>query len=900
MRSVPAAVVLSGPNAGRSVRSLRACGLDAVVRPDLSGLRGPLLVLPAGAWLGAARCPVLPDVPGLVAVGRTPGGEWDAVLAASGGDLDRLKRRWPAARLRCPPVAAVFVAEAERLGTLLARGASFDAAVAQLVASRASRSVRLPSLDGRRDAGLRVLQVVTSLQTGGAERVVLELAAELNRQGTATAVAATGRPMRAELPRPPAFFDLSGVARDAETLGGAVAACAVRWGADVVHAHLVRGDLCRVVRGHGLPVAVTAHNLPVSWPDGLAAPGAADLLIGCSLAVSEALWQVAPPYIPVRTVWNGIVPSAWRPDESVRRRGAAWREAHGLSPDDHVVLVLANQRPQKRLDLLPGILAWLVEREPRVCLLLAGEPAPGEAAAGEALREVFAARGLTDRVRVAGTVTDVPAVLAAADVLLAPSAWEGLSVAQLEALAAGLPVVATGDGGTAELAAHHAALTWLPVSAGPEAIAAAVLAALQGKREPVPFPMAFTRHRMGERVRRLLARLAQPAPAATPCVWLVTNNFSTGGAQTSARRLLTAFHAAGVRVRAAVVQEEPGRPTPGRRALVQSGIPVHAAPPPEHADPVAACESILSAMEAAPPTAVLFWNLLPVQKVLLADALAGVAVHDVSPGAMNWESLTKWLSRPRAEAPVLRPADHGCLLTSCVVKHRGEADEAAALLGCDVHVIPNGLTIPPEPLRRPRPRGRLVFGTAARLSPDKRLDELLEAFRLALPRLPDCELRIAGGPERDHPGHARTLRRQARGLPVRWLGRLADTAVLHRRTDIFVMVSDPPGCPNASLEGLAAGLPVIATDVGGAREQVIDGETGLLVPSRDPAALAEAMVRLAADAGLRDRLAAAGRAHAVARFSVERMAADYARLLGIPWEEAGVRRAGFEPATQGL
>jgi glycogen synthase len=60
--------------------------------------------------------------------------------------------------------------------------------------------------------------------------------------------------------------------------------------------------------------------------------------------------------------------------------------------------------------------------------------------------------------------------------------------------------------------------------------------------------------------------------------------------------------------------------------------------------------------------------------------------------------------------------------------------------------------------------------------------------------------------------------------------------------DVFAMISEPSGCPNASLEALAAGVPVIATDVGGAREQVIDGKSGRLVPARDASALANAIV----------------------------------------------------------
>ncbi len=92
------------------------------------------------------------------------------------------------------------------------------------------------------------------------------------------------------------------------------------------------------------------------------------------------------------------------------------------------------------------------------------------------------------------------------------------------------------------------------------------------------------------------------------------------------------------------------------------------------------------------------------------------------------------------------------------------------------------------------------------------------------------------------------------------------------------MVAEPAGCPNASLEAMAAGLAVVITDVGGAREQVVDGETGRVTPRDDVAALAEALVALSRDAGPRRRFGARGRERAAERFGVARMADDYARL----------------------
>jgi glycosyltransferase involved in cell wall biosynthesis len=116
---------------------------------------------------------------------------------------------------------------------------------------------------------------------------------------------------------------------------------------------------------------------------------------------------------------------------------------------------------------------------------------------------------------------------------------------------------------------------------------------------------------------------------------------------------------------------------------------------------------------------------------------------------------------------------------------------------------------------------------------------------------------------------------------VEFVGEVTDVAEFLSGLDLFGMVSEPAGCPNASLEAMAAGLPVIATDVGGAGEQVVDGVTGRLVPRRDTRAFASAIAELGNDAALREKLGAAGRTRVATEFSMERMLASYRTLFGI-------------------
>jgi glycosyltransferase involved in cell wall biosynthesis len=203
-----------------------------------------------------------------------------------------------------------------------------------------------------------------------------------------------------------------------------------------------------------------------------------------------------------------------------------------------------------------------------------------------------------------------------------------------------------------------------------------------------------------------------------------------------------------------------------------------------------------------------------------------------------------------------------------------------------IEVIPNGIDVTAfrhdraEDLRRevagddPRP---LVL-TVGRLDEQKGHACLLEAARL----VPDAQFALAGdGPLDD------LLRDRAARLGVadriRFLGRREDIAALLACADLFVLPSRYEGLPLAVLEAMAAAVPVVATDVGGTSEAVVDGATGLLVPADDPRALAAAVRRALDDPAGAHRLGAAGRDRARREFTAAVMARRtetiYRRLL---------------------
>lgn len=133
------------------------------------------------------------------------------------------------------------------------------------------------------------------------------------------------------------------------------------------------------------------------------------------------------------------------------------------------------------------------------------------------------------------------------------------------------------------------------------------------------------------------------------------------------------------------------------------------------------------------------------------------------------------------------------------------------------------------------------------------------------------------------------------GANVHFLGERSDIPQLLKTADIGILCSHQEGFANAVIEGLAAGLPMVVTDVGGNAEAVADGETGLVVPPHDPAALGRAILALAVEPERRRKMGRAAREDATRRFSIDSCVEHYDRLYRglvdhkLPGEIEGVR-----------
>jgi glycosyltransferase involved in cell wall biosynthesis len=197
-------------------------------------------------------------------------------------------------------------------------------------------------------------------------------------------------------------------------------------------------------------------------------------------------------------------------------------------------------------------------------------------------------------------------------------------------------------------------------------------------------------------------------------------------------------------------------------------------------------------------------------------------------------------------------------------------------LGVDVaklRLVPNGLdlarfsSVPPPAGAAARTR---VVGSISLFKKEKRIPFLLETARLVREQRPDVRFRLVGdGPERQAALDVR--KRLALEETVELPGASQDIPGELARFDIFILASEREGMPNAILEAMAAGRPVVASRVVGITEVVQDGDTGLLFDPDDPRAAAGALLRLLADDGLARRLGERGRQVAQQQYSVEMM-----------------------------
>jgi glycosyltransferase involved in cell wall biosynthesis len=347
---------------------------------------------------------------------------------------------------------------------------------------------------------MRVLHVISEMGNGGAETLVAGMALAGGAVGWTSAVASGGG-HRADALRargvptftvPVARRKASGVVRAAAAVRSAIQA----FGPDVVLAHNVSATVVTrlaIAPGRALPVVTVCHGLADEDYRSAARilRHTARTVVAVADATADRLRDAGLPG-PV------VIPNAVFPQQATVPR-AVVRATLGLTPDVPVALCVARMEPQKRHDVL--LEAWAKLGGDAVLLLA------GDGSRRTDLTRQCAELGLTDRVRFLGTRADVPALLAATDVTVLTSDWEGMPIAVLESMAADRPVVATDVSGVRAVlagggivvprrdpaATAEALGTLLFDPAARTAAAAAGLAAIRRRHDPHTFMRSYDR-----------------------------------------------------------------------------------------------------------------------------------------------------------------------------------------------------------------------------------------------------------------------------------------------------------------------------------------------------------------------------------------------------------------------
>ena len=307
---------------------------------------------------------------------------------------------------------------------------------------------------------MRVLLTSPSMQVGGAERVMTLLAAELSERGHEVAIVAPPGPRDEDLRDVPhtriPLHDRGrsplGAGRAVVELAGAIRALR----ADVVHAQNVKSGAVSALaarlgrRRRRARVLATFHGvLPAEYKSSAWLLRLTDHVACVSADVRERALAGGLPAKHATVVRNAVVP----PEPLTEERRAPLDAELGLG-DAPLGLMIGRLVPQKNHDRFLRAAAVVAERVPDARFLILGD-GPLRADIEAKVR----AAGLGERVRLTGVRPDARDLIARSDVLVFSSDWEGLSIAALEALAAGVPVVSTDVEGMRELLAGGAGVT---------------------------------------------------------------------------------------------------------------------------------------------------------------------------------------------------------------------------------------------------------------------------------------------------------------------------------------------------------------------------------------------------------------------------------------------------------
>jgi glycosyltransferase involved in cell wall biosynthesis len=666
----------------------------------------------------------------------------------------------------------------------------------------------------------------------------------------------------------------------------------------LLYTHLIRTHYLQYLWSLGVNTVPVVHNQRPGWldpPSSYNRPRV-PFVAAVSEAVAAQLRQAGCER-PIVTIRHEVQ-RRFKPEDLARYRREV-RDRHGVRDEVLLIGMVGQFKAQKAYTRAVRVL-HAVQGLCRAKLLILGGwdhgYGSGRAAYEAACRQAVEL-GVVADVITPGDVYPVEPYFAAFDVFLNTSVFEGLSVAMLEAIQAGCPVVTADAGGNREVLPPASVLVNDPtdIPAYVEGICKVV------KQRDRVLPAAPSEPSLVPRLWSSLATYGVSATGAnqigTPNGTLfVTNDLHIGGPQRSIVNLLCrlpAKHKTFLGVLGGISANS------FQAALEGANVPVL------RADTVvgslARAERIVQWADQLNVRSICFWNVHPEIKLALAKILwlRNLRIIDVSPGPMLFEELASASDFQRRIC--LNSEQYFRRLDSFVALYADGAPPAELSVDRNkVAIIPLGVPTPPRFIPLPHARVMLprrcdpqfAIGTCSRIVPEKHIEFLIEMMAGLSTRLPEASLTIVGGPDArsvDYMNAMIASTKQAGLDKAFFVGRHEDVGPFLSQFKVFVMVGDRQGCPNASLEAMAMKVPVVTNRSGGTHEQVEDGVNGFLI--NDASEMAQRVELLLTDDRLHRKFAEAGRRVVSERFSMERMVSRYQKLLegGFPLYLNGLR-----------
>jgi glycosyltransferase involved in cell wall biosynthesis len=725
----------------------------------------------------------------------------------------------------------------------------------------------------------RHVHILPSLSLGGAEKIIVDLARSWAEAGVEADIIVL-RKVKAE-------YQINEPGITVHKLGDLSPQQRLIQAAKIIHAsqlpaycHLTTLTELQGLWSLGCKTVPVVHNAKCGWKtdphhwDNEHVP----FIVACGEQVADELSQsgIKNPVKVIRHVVPAIPPLSTSQKATVRK-------AFGASPNTVLIGMLGRIVPQKRytraIRLLQGLRLQGIDAK---LVIIGGVQGHEGVLAKHAVSNEIQRLGLQSYVFLTGPLANASRLLSALDLFLNTSLYEGVSIATMEAHASGTPVISTAVGGQAEavlkaqLMAEDATDTdWLT----------AITNTLKQAKLPAVSTPAWQRQLAAQIWPWSLVTNQTHIPQSD--VLFITSNIDVGGAQRSLCNLVAELTKYPLNM--AVAISGPIGVPEFLRLPQEAGVDFIQLQPHQGVSLSQRVGNLLSLIQQRLPRHIAFWNMDSATKLAISKCLEGssIKICDVSPGPLLFDELKQVAQLAR----VLSTSSEKYLKNLHVLVSKYHTTEIPYTP--KVVVIPNGvpdnktqISATDGPTPPPGYPPELAVVTVGRLHPSKRPDLLPLVAKELSQLVPGASLSVIGGVHSERQQSQVEAVLQGQKLPPNlfFLGPDTRTLGFLPRFACFYMVSTGQGCPNASLEAMMAGIPIVANPDGGTAEQIIDHVTGTLVP--DPGSpqqyakeLAQAIAKILTDPPTATKLKASAKQHVQTQFSMSKMANAYYTLF---------------------